>query len=390
LRLKFCAATFAADSDIGRMARNLKQKADKLNHEEIIAFRTAILNWYDRHRRVLPWRALKGQKPDPYHVWLSEIMLQQTTVTAVIPYFERFLFLWPSVHDLAGAKNEDIMHEWAGLGYYARARNLHKCAKEVVEKYGGVFPSNQDELKKLPGIGDYTSAAILSIAFDKPANVVDGNIERIMARYFAVLEPMPKSKSLLRAKAAIFSKGQSQRSGDYAQALMDLGASVCTPKSPSCVLCPVRSGCLAYAKGIQADLPARIREEKKSRRYGYVYWITNEEGEVLIHKRPEKGLLGGMMALPTSEWKNDIKYAAVDTLSFLSDSFLSDNVVEDYKAHIEHVFTHFHLTLYLQKAVISDCKEIPPSYKWLCVEEVSASGMPTVFQKARDLFLLAA
>lgn len=353
----------------------------ELNDDDIISFRERILNWYDSHRRVLPWRALKGQKPDPYHVWLSEIMLQQTTVAAVIPYFEKFLRLWPSVREMAAAENEQVMHEWAGLGYYARARNLHKCAKEVVENYNGIFPSSQEELRKLAGIGEYTSAAIAAIAFDKPANVVDGNIERIMARYFAVREPMPKSKPVFKEKAALFAEGQSHRSGDYAQALMDLGATICTPKSPSCVLCPIKGGCLAFSKGIQADLPAREKKGKMPRRYGYVYWITNEKGEVLIHKRPEKGLLGGMMALPTSEWENHKKSISNDTLEFLQKA-----EVQDFNVHIEHVFTHFHLTLYLRKAQISS-KVLPLSYKWAPEQELPRSGMPTVFGKARDLFL---
>tara|TARA_B100001989_G_C24546145_1_gene470915 strand:+ start:587 stop:1681 length:1095 start_codon:yes stop_codon:yes gene_type:complete len=363
------------------MAKNLKQKINELNEDEVTAFRGAILAWYDSHRRVLPWRALEGVNPDPYHVWLSEIMLQQTTVPAVIPYFEKFLRLWPSVYDLAAADNERIMHEWAGLGYYARARNLHKCAKQVVDQYGGRFPETQDELRKLSGIGDYTSAAIAAIAFGKPANVVDGNIERIMARYFSVEEPVPKAKPLLKEKAAYFAERQEHRSGDYAQALMDLGATICTPKSPSCVLCPVREGCLARAKGVQADLPAREKKGAKPRRYGYVYWITNEKGEVLIHKRPERGLLGGMMALPTSEWGDNR-----DNISSENLEFLKGNVVEDSKVHIEHIFTHFHLTLYLKKICIEQ-EALPEGYKWVSCEVMAECGMPTVFCKARDLFL---
>jgi A/G-specific adenine glycosylase len=231
----------------------------KQNKIDIDVFRKKILSWYNKHQRALPWRTSskdkkKGIKPNPYHVWLSEIMLQQTTVVTVGPYFEKFIQKWPTIHDLAKAERDEVMHEWAGLGYYARARNLHKCAQTVSVELGGEFPEEQSELEKLSGIGGYTSAAIAAIAFDKPANVVDGNIERVMSRIYAIKEPLPDSKVRLKELAAGLSDERKDHPGDYAQALMDLGATICTPKSPKCMLCPVNDLCEARKLGIESDL----------------------------------------------------------------------------------------------------------------------------------------
>jgi len=272
------------------------------NNIDIDVFRKKILKWYDKHQRAMPWRAIKGQKPNPYHVWLSEVMLQQTTVVTVGPYFHKFSERWPTIHNLAEAEQEEVMHEWAGLGYYARARNLHKCAKTVSRETLGKFPSNQEELKKLPGIGDYSSASIRAIAFNKPANVVDGNIERIMARLFNIHEPMPDSKKELKALAGSLADDRTDRPGDYAQALMDIGATICTPKSPKCLLCPVMEFCQARAKGCEEELPKKKPKKAKPHKSGEVYWITNDANEVLFIRRAEKEMLGGMLGLPTSEW----------------------------------------------------------------------------------------
>lgn len=343
-------------------------------------FREKILDWYDRHRRVLPWRALEGEVPDPYHVWLSEIMLQQTTVKAVIPYFIKFIELWPDVHALADADNEEVMNNWAGLGYYARARNLHKCAKVVSQDYGGVFPSEQAELKKLPGIGDYTSAAIASIAFNQPASVVDGNVERVMARFHAYEVTLPKGKAGLKDLANDYADGFSNRPGDYAQALMDLGATICSPKNTACALCPVNDDCRAYKTTDNVEIyPLKEKKARKQRRYGFVYWITNDEGLVLVQKRSEKGLLGGMYGLPTSEWRiGEGEYPEhLDVLQTLPRDSLNRS--------IEHVFTHFHLKLDLFRVCFNG--DFGDGYSWVEKESLgSVISFPTVFNKAYVLF----
>lgn len=346
------------------------RKTIKENRE--ISFQDRILDWYDRHRRVLPWRALPGQKADPYHVWLSEIMLQQTTVGAVIPYFTKFLDKWPTVQDLAAADQKEVMREWAGLGYYARARNLHACAKVIAER-GGIFPSSQAELKKLPGIGDYTSAAIAAIAFNKPANVVDGNVERVMARYFKIEEPLPDSKKQLKSLAA--DMAVTDRPGDYAQALMDLGATICTPKSPKCVLCPVNENCEAFAAGVAEELPRKKAKSEKPQKQGYVYWIEDSAGRVLLHRRSEKGMLGGMVGFPSSEW--GIKS---DTPTHIDDIEITEEISES----VYHSFTHFDLQLFLFRARFrSEGRE---GWFWCDRAELHEVGFPTLFGKALRLF----
>lgn len=352
-------------------------KPSDVNVEE---FRGQLLDWYDRHRRVLPWRALSGQTPNPYHVWLSEIMLQQTTVGAVGPYFTKFLDKWPDVQALAAADQDELMEAWAGLGYYARARNLHKCAKEVVRLYGGKFPNTKEELQNLPGIGDYTSAAITAIAFNKPATVVDGNVERVMARIFAVKQPLPKSKPKLKELATLFFNGYANRPGDLAQAFMDLGAGVCIAKTPRCSLCPVSNHCHALAEDIAADLPRKEKKKKKPQKYGHIYWITDGNGSVLLHRRPDKGLLGGTLALPTSQWLADSK-------DLSRPSFIEAVKCESYKkAHIDHSFTHFDLKLTLRRAE-NYTATVPEGYFWTPREEIEIQSFPTVFKKAVAIFL---
>ena len=273
---------------------------------------TELLKWYDGHARELPWRVspsarAAGLLPDPYRIWLSEIMLQQTTVAAVKAYFLKFTALWPTVVDLAAAEDADVMAAWAGLGYYARARNLLKCARVIVAEHGGTFPADRAALQNLPGIGPYTSAAIAAIAFDHAETVVDGNVERVMARLFDLHAPLPKSKGALTACAA--SLTPAARPGDYAQAVMDLGATICTPKSPRCGLCPWHDICAARKAGTAAELPKKLPKLKKPTRFGTAYVARRNDGAVLLEKRPERGLLGGMLGWPGSEWRETLPEA---------------------------------------------------------------------------------
>lgn len=298
-----------------------------------------LLTWYDRHRRVLPWRALPGQTADPYHVWLSEVMLQQTTVATVADYFRRFLERWPTVHDLAQAPLDAVLTQWAGLGYYARARNLHRCAQYVSATLGGVFPQSEAALKRLPGIGEYTAAAIAAIAFDQPATVVDGNVERVVARLFDLRAPLPGVKTEIRAAAALLTP--QLRPGDFAQAMMDLGATVCTPKSPKCILCPLREGCLARLAGVADQLPVKAPKKDKPTRRAVAFWLVGPAGEVLLRRRPEKGLLGGMMEIPSSPWEAQTLPDVRAVLPYAPAEVFWRPV----PGLVRHTFTHFHLEL---------------------------------------------
>src|SRR5215469_2050578 len=262
-----------------------------------------LLAWYDRHRRALPWRAAAGATPDPYRVWLSEIMLQQTTVTAVAPYFSRFIARWGDVRALAAAPLEHVLRAWAGLGYYARARNLHACAKAVVAHYGGAFPSTEAALAELPGIGPYTAAAIAAIAFGARAAAVDGNVERVVARLYAVERELPAAKPHIRALAARLVP--LQQAGDFAQAMMDLGATICTPKRPACALCPWMSACRARARGDPAAFPRRAPKRAGVLRRGAAFVALRADGCVLVRARAPRGLLGGMTEVPTTAWTAD-------------------------------------------------------------------------------------
>ncbi len=354
----------------------------KVGGAEVDYFRKSLLAWYDKNRRTLPWRAEPGVSAEPYHVWLSEIMLQQTVVAAVIPYFTKFVDKWPSVKHLARAPQEEVMKEWAGLGYYARARNLHKCAQVVADEHKGRFPDTRENLMGLPGVGDYTSAAITAIAFDRPATVIDGNVDRVVARYFAVEEAFPAGKKDVRHYAAILSEGRADRPGDFAQAMMDLGATVCIPKAARCGLCPVAKGCRGRKAGIQSDLPAKAAKKAKPQKHGYVYWITDSKGRVLLERRDERGMMGGMMALPVSEWVAARGAKAHDPM-------LADvSVIEELRGmKVLHSFTHFDLTLQgcrVGSVRAADFKG--PRYKWVAPEEVAAAGLPSLFAKAVKLF----
>ena len=327
-----------------------------------------MLAWYDNHARTLPWRLAKGARsprPAPYHVWLSEIMLQQTTVETVIPRFQRFLRQWPTIEALALASQEAVLKEWAGLGYYARARNLHACAQRVTRQHHGVFPQEEAALKKLPGIGDYTAAAIRAIAFDRPANVVDGNVERIMARLHKETMPLPMAKKRLRDLAAAYVPDK--RPGDYAQSLMDLGATVCTLQSPKCERCPLTDHCAAHADGVVADFPRRAAKNEKPTRFGHVFIIRNKEGAIFFERRPQKGLLGGMLGLPTSDW---LAQKPPTRKPFKGQWQKHPQIVR-------HTFTHFHLEL----TVWQIGHEHPPlAGAFYPPSEIEA--LPTLFKKA--------
>jgi A/G-specific adenine glycosylase len=356
----------------------VKKNKNKCAKLDINVFRKKILGWYDKHQRTLPWRAPskdnKRLKPNPYHVWLSEIMLQQTTVVTVGPYFEKFIKKWPTVHHLANAERDKVMHEWAGLGYYARARNLHKCAQVVSQELNGIFPQSQAELEKLPGIGAYTSAAIRAIAFNKPANVVDGNIERVMARLFAITEPMPSSKQKLKELAGNLSEGRDDRPGDYAQALMDLGATICTPKSPKCMLCPVIDLCMARAQGIEAELPQKLPKKIKPQKHAHVYWVKNNKNEVMFIRRAETEMLGGMLGLPTSDWFTTDK--KIDPLKG----------AKDLKIQVKHSFTHFDLTLNIYEIKHKKGSFSPENNPiWVTSLKLEEMGLPTLFSKTVKL-----
>ena len=269
---------------------------------DVPALRAALLDWYDHARRRLPWRAEPGEAPDAYRVWLSEIMLQQTTVTHATAYFLEFQARWPTVDSLADAPDAAVMGAWAGLGYYARARNLLACARTVTREHGGRFPSEATALRALPGVGDYTAAAIAAIAFDQPANVVDGNVERVISRLFAVKEALPRVKPQLRALANALATRE--RPGDWAQALMDLGATICRPKSPTCLVCPIAFACAARAEGVPGDYPRSEPKAERPNRQGAVFVLTCEDFVATV-ERPPRGLLGGMAALPTTAWTTD-------------------------------------------------------------------------------------
>ncbi len=332
-----------------------------------------LLAWYDRHARTMPWRVspqdkAKGIRPNPYHVWLSEVMLQQTTVAAVRAYFLKFIALWPSVTDLAQARDADVMAAWAGLGYYARARNLLACARVVADDLGGAFPETYADLLKLPGVGPYTAAAIASIAFEESAVVVDGNVERVMSRLFAVQEPLPKAKSALTGLAA--SLTPKQRPGDYAQAVMDLGATICTPRSPQCLICPLNGGCRASASGNPTDFPVKAPKAEKPTRRGRL-WIVQSGESILIEQRPAKGLLGGMPGFPGDGWDGAGGDAPV------SANWRSIG-------EVRHTFTHFHLILSLSFAQLP-LGVNPDRGEFVPLSQFQPDSLPTVMKKAWTL-----
>ena len=339
-----------------------------------------LLNWYDHHARVMPWRVAPSDRkagvlPDPYRVWLSEVMLQQTTVATVKEYFLRFTARWPTVADLAAAEDADVMGEWAGLGYYARARNLLNCARAVVSDHGGQFPADYDALLKLPGIGPYTAAAVSSIAFDLPHTVLDGNVERVMARLHDIRTPLPDAKPELMQEATALTP--EVRPGDYAQAVMDLGATICTPRSPACGICPWRDPCVSRQRGTASDLPRKLPKKAKPVRHGVVFLGQREDGAWLLETRPEKGLLGGMLGWPGSEWR-DISDPLPDTAPPCEAEW---RMLE---AEVRHTFSRFHLVLQVRTARLP-ADVTPDRGSFREPETFRPSDLPTVMRKAFDL-----
>ena len=344
---------------------------------DVARLRRRVLAWYDAHARDLPWRVrpadrARGRRPDPYRVWLSEIMLQQTTVPHATPYFLAFTARWPSVAALAAAPEADVMAAWAGLGYYARARNLIACARHVAGALGGIFPDTEAGLAALPGVGPYTAAAIAAIAFDRPANVVDGNVERVVARLFAVEAPLPAAKPTLRALAGALVTGE--RPGDWAQGLMDLGAMVCTPAAPICAICPAADDCQAQRGGAPETYPRRTARAERPERHGAAYLLTRGDAVALV-RRPARGLLGGMLGLPTSDWRAE-PFSEAEAIA-------AAPIAADWRGagEIRHVFTHFALTLTVWRA----------EGDWaggLWTPRAELEAMPSVFLKAAKKALL--
>ncbi|MEM9642557.1 MAG: A/G-specific adenine glycosylase [Pseudomonadota bacterium] len=333
-----------------------------------------LISWYDDHARVLPWRippdrSRAGERPDPYHIWLSEVMLQQTTVAAVTPYFLTFTRTWPTVQALAGAADADVMAAWAGLGYYARARNLLKCARQVRDQHGGRFPTSEVELLTLPGIGPYTAAAIAAIASGARTVVVDGNVERVMLRLHNCADPLPGSKPKVRSWADAITPDQ--RAGDYAQAVMDLGATICTPRAPACGICPWLDDCASRKAGTAASLPRKTPKEAKPQRYGIAYLARRADGALLLETRPEKGLLGGMLGLPGGPWTET---TATERPPVLARWWAAS-------VEVRHTFTHFHLVLGVRVADVP-MGTIPDVGVFHAAQDVSAENLPTVMGKA--------
>ncbi|CAN5330153.1 A/G-specific adenine glycosylase [soil metagenome] len=333
-----------------------------------------LLGWYDRHQRQLPWRALPGRVSDPYRVWLSEIMLQQTTVKAVGPYFEKFTARWPTVAALGSASLDDVLRMWAGLGYYSRARNLHACAVTVLREHRGVFPDTEDGLRALPGIGPYTAAAIAAIAFSRQTMPVDGNIERVVSRLFAVEEALPKSKPQIQQLAATL-LGPS-RAGDSAQALMDLGATICTPKKPACALCPLNDNCAARTRGDQETFPRKAPKKTGALRRGAAFVVTRGD-DLLVRTRAEKGLLGGMTEVPNSEWLagHDDKAARKQAPALAGSRWHRKAGV------VTHVFTHFPLELVIYTASVPARTRAPDGMRWVPVATLKDEALPNVMRK---------
>ena len=334
-----------------------------------------LLEWYDRYRRQLPWRPLPGERADPYSVWLSEIMLQQTGVKTVVPYFKKFLARWPDVDALGRAALDDVLRMWAGLGYYSRARNLHACAVAVRRDHGGVFPDTEEGLRSLPGIGPYTAAAVAAIAFGRRTMPVDGNIERVMSRLFAVEEPLPQAKPLIRQLATSL-LGPS-RAGDSAQALMDLGASICTPKKPACSLCPLNDDCAARARGDQETFPRKAPKKTGALRRGAAFVVTRAD-ELLVRTRPEKGLLGGMTEVPISDW-----LAAQDDKTVLKQAPMLKGIARWHRRAgvVTHVFTHFPLELVVYTASVPARARAPEGMRWVPISTLDDEALPNLMRK---------
>ena len=336
-----------------------------------------LLAWYDRHRRKLPWRADAGERSDAYKVWLSEIMLQQTGVKTVAPYYLRFLTRFPSVGHLAAAPLDDVLRLWAGLGYYARARNLHACARAVVEHHGGKFPDTEGRLRTLPGVGAYTAAAISAIAFDRRASPVDGNIERVIARLFAVEDELPGAKSAIHELAARLTP--QQRPGDFAQAMMDLGATICTPRNPACALCPWREPCTARARGEPESFPRKVGKRTGALRRGAAFVVLRAGRDLLVRTRPAAGLLGGMTEVPTTEWTHDFDESAA--LSAAPRFAGTPPTWRRAPGAVTHTFTHFPLALAVYLTNVRGRAKAPAGTRWVRLADLADEALPNVMRK---------
>ncbi|RWP51983.1 A/G-specific adenine glycosylase [Mesorhizobium sp.] len=361
----------AASRDSSKAASDDSSKAASGESAEIAS---RLLAWYDAHHRDLPWRIAprelaRGVRPDPYRIWLSEVMLQQTTVEAVKSYFRAFVQKWPDVEALAASPTEDVMKAWAGLGYYSRARNLKACA-DLVARQGGRFPDTQAALRELPGIGAYTAAAIAAIAFDQPAAVVDGNVERVVSRLFSIATPLSEAKADIRAY--VERMVPATRPGDFAQAMMDLGATICTPRRPRCMLCPLRDDCSATVSGDPEHFPVRLPKAEKPLRRGAAFVAVRADGAILLRKRVEKGLLGGMTEVPTTGWTARIDGATTDAAAPFPGDWRP-------AGRIGHVFTHFGLELDVFKSVAEGAA--PAGHFWSLAHEISGEALPTVMKK---------
>jgi A/G-specific adenine glycosylase len=362
-----------ANLGIGKLAA--KQKGKKPSSPRA----ADLLAWYDRHRRALPWRAPRGTRADPYRVWLSEIMLQQTTVKAVAPYYARFLQRWPDLPALAAAPLDDILRAWAGLGYYARARNLHACARAVVERHGGHFPASEAALRELPGIGAYTAAAIAAIAFDQAATPIDGNIERVTARLYAVTTALPAAKAeIARLTCALTPR---HRAGDFAQAMMDLGATICTPKRPACSLCPWNKNCAAHSAGEPELFPIRSPKRDGALRRGAAFVARRADDFVLLRTRPSRGLLGGMAEVPTTPWSADFDESKTLEAAPRFASARKPIVWRKIGGVVRHVFTHFPLELTIYRADVPHAVAVPDGMRWIAISELGGEALPSVMRK---------
>jgi A/G-specific adenine glycosylase len=357
----------------GETARKKRAAA----HTEKAPDPAALLDWYGRHRRNLPWRSAPGERAAPYHVWLSEIMLQQTTVKAVGPYYAKFLARWPDVGALAAAPLDDVLKAWAGLGYYARARNLHACAKAVAGQHRGVFPDTEDGLRMLPGIGGYTAAAIAAIAFGRRAVAIDGNIERVIARLFAIETELPAAKAEIRARAETLVP--QRRAGDFTQAMMDLGATICTPKKPACGICPWLEACVARARGDAETFPRKAPKVEGKMRHGSSFVVTRTDGQgidhVLVRTRPAKGLLGAMTEVPSTAWTH-----ALDHADALAHAPLKANW-RRLPGVVEHGFTHFPLQQTVYVARVPAKTRAPAGMRWVPLAELAGEALPNVMRK---------
>jgi A/G-specific adenine glycosylase len=341
----------------------------------------ALLAWYDRHRRALPWRALPGEPADPYKVWLSEIMLQQTTVTAVKSYFLGFLARWPKVGLLAQASGEEVMRAWAGLGYYSRAQNLHACANIVAGPLKGKFPDTEAGLQDLPGIGPYTAAAIAAIAFGRPVAAIDGNAEWVLARLYAIATPLPAARSEIKAKAAAMVPVE--RPGDFAQAMMDLGAMICAPKHPSCAICPLLKFCRGHASGCPQNLPRKAPRRERPVRQGAVFFVRRRDGAVLVRTRPPQGLLGGMTEIPGTGWEIHFDAASAASQAPIEASYRKID------KSVSHAFTHFALRLDIYVADVPSRRRAPTGYRFVPECRLDKEAFPSIMRKIIDYVRLS-